>query len=286
MIDPVIFSFKIGSFEFILRWYGVLVMLGVAIGAWFCEREVTRRGEKGEAIWDALIWILPAGIVGARIWYVTNATLGGNQYYLQNPVKIFYVWEGGLHFYGGLLFGAVALFFYLRYYKLDIWLFLDAAAPMTLLGQAIARPANYINQELYGQPTTLPWGIPIVAAKRIGVYIDLAKYPVETTRFHPTFAYEMIWNFLAVVLILYIARRFANQLKPGAVFFVWLILAGLGRFWIEFFRTDQPHVGGSWISTTQVVTLIMILIGAIMLAFRYGKLKLPLPPLPEKYQIH
>jgi prolipoprotein diacylglyceryltransferase len=80
MIDPVIFSFKIGSFEFILRWYGVLVMLGVAIGAWFCEREVTHRGEKGEAIWDALIWILPAGIVGARIWYVTNATLGGNQY--------------------------------------------------------------------------------------------------------------------------------------------------------------------------------------------------------------
>ena len=79
MINPVIFSFTIGGITFALRWYGVLVMLGVAVGAWFGEREVTRRGGKGEIIWDALVWILPAGIIGARLWYVVNATLGGNQ---------------------------------------------------------------------------------------------------------------------------------------------------------------------------------------------------------------
>ena len=285
MIDPVIKTFTIGSFTFALRWYGVLVMLGVAVGAWFGEREVTRRGEKGESIWDALIWILPAGIIGARLWYVVNATIGGNQYYLQNPIQIINIPQGGLHIYGGLVLGAVAMYFYLRHYHMDIWLFLDAVSPMVLLGQAIARPANFINQELYGQPTTLPWGIPIDALHRIGAYTDLAKYPVETTRFHPTFAYEMIWNFLAFALIIYISHRFADQMKPGAVFFGWLVLAGVGRFWIEFFRPDQPRVGGSWISTTQVVTLFMVLIGLLMLAFRYGKLKLPLPPLPEKYQI-
>jgi phosphatidylglycerol---prolipoprotein diacylglyceryl transferase len=285
MIDPVIFSFTIGGFTFALRWYGVLVMLGVAVGAWFAEREVKRRGGKGEVIWDALIWILPAGIIGARLWYVVNATLGGNQYYLQNPAQIINIPQGGLHIYGGLLLGTITMYFYLRRQKLDIWLFLDAAAPTVLLGQALARPANFINQELYGQPTTLPWGIPIDALHRISVYTDLAKYPVETTRFHPTFAYEMLWNFLAFALIIYLTRRFADQMKPGAVFFGWLVLAGLGRFLIEFVRTDQPHIGGSWISTTQVVTLIMILVGLLLLAWRYGKLKLPLPPLPEKYQV-
>ncbi len=285
MIDPVIFSFHIGTFEFSLRWYGVLVMLGVAIGTWLGEREITRRGEKGEVIWDALIWILPAGIIGARLWYVVNATLGGNSYYLQNPVQIMNIPQGGLHFYGGLLFGVVAMFFYLRQAKLEIWLFLDALAPMTLLGQAIARPANYINQELYGQPTTLPWGISIDALHRIGVYQDLVQYPLETTRFHPTFAYEMIWNFLVVALILYVVRRYADKMKPGAVFFGWLALAGIGRFWIEFFRPDQPRVGATWISTTQVVTLVMVVVGLLLLAYRYDKIKLPLPRIPDEYLI-
>ena len=285
MIDPVIFSFNIGSFAFALRWYGVLVMTGVSVGAWFAGREVTRRGENGESIWDALIWILPAGILGARLWYVVNATIGGNLYYLQNPLKILYIWEGGLHFYGGLLFGALAMFFYLRQAKMDIWLFLDAIAPMTLLGQALARPANFINQELYGPPTSLPWGIPIDAAHRIAAFADLARYPLATTRFHPVFAYEMIWNFLAVALILYISHRYTDQLKPGAIFFGWLFLAGLGRFLIEFLRPDQPQVGGTWITTTQVATILMMLAGLLLLAYRYGRLKLPLPPLPEKYQI-
>lgn len=285
MIDPVIFSFNIGSFVFALRWYGVFVMAGVSVGAWFAAREVTRRGENGESIWDALIWILPAGILGARLWYVVNATIGGNLYYLQNPLKILYIWEGGLHFYGGLLFGALAMFFYLRRQKMDIWLFLDAAAPMTLLGQAIARPANFINQELYGPPTSLPWGIPIDAAHRLAAYADLAQYPVATTRFHPDFAYEMIWNFLAVALILYVGKRFAAKIKPGAIFFGWLVLAGLGRFLLEFFRPDQPLVAGTWITITQVATVLMMLAGLLLLAYRYGKLKLPLPPLPEHYQI-
>jgi phosphatidylglycerol:prolipoprotein diacylglycerol transferase len=284
MIDPIIFSFTIGGFTFALRWYGVLVMLGVAIGAWFGEREVTRRGGKGEVIWDALIWILPAGIIGARLWYVINATVGGNQYYVQNPIQILNIPQGGLHIYGGLVLGALAMYFYLRRENLDFWLFLDAVAPMVLLGQAIARPANFINQELYGPATTLPWGIPIDAAHRIGIYTDLAKYPVETTRFHPAFAYEMIWNFLAFALIMYVSHRFADKMKPGAVFFGWLTLAGLGRFLIEFFRIDQPHVAGSWITTSQVVTLIMVFAGLLMLAWRYGKIKLPLPPLPEEYK--
>jgi phosphatidylglycerol:prolipoprotein diacylglycerol transferase len=168
---------------------------------------------------------------------------------------------------------------------MDVWLFLDSIGPTVLLGQAIARPANFINQELYGQPTQLPWGIPIDAAHRIDVYKDLVQYPLETTRFHPTFAYEMIWNFLAFALIIYLTRRFFERLKPGAVFFGWLVLAGMGRFLIEFFRPDQPHLGNSWLSFTQIATIAMMLVGLLMLAFRFGIFKLPLPALPENYQL-
>ena len=285
MINPVIFSLNLGGFVIALRWYGVLVMTGVSVATWFANREVIRRGEKGDAIWDMLIWILPAGILGARLWFVVNATFGGSMYYLQNPIKVFYIWEGGLHIYGGFVLGVLAMYFYLRKHKMDIWLFLDAIAPMTLLGQALARPANFINQELYGPPTNLPWGIPIDAAHRLAAYADLAKYPLDSTRFHPVFAYEMIWNFLAVAVLLYVSHHFANKVKPGAVFFGWLVLAGLGRFLIEFLRPDQPQVGGTWITTTQVATILMMLAGLLMLAYRYGSIKLPLAPLPEKYQL-
>jgi phosphatidylglycerol---prolipoprotein diacylglyceryl transferase len=285
MINPIIFSFNMGGLVIALRWYGVLAMTGASVSAWFASREIARHGENGDAIWDLLVWLLPAGIIGARLWYVANATFGGNSYYLQNPIKIFYVWEGGLHIYGGFVLGILALYFYLRKHKMDFWLFLDAIAPMTLLGQAIARPANFINQELYGPPTTLPWGIPIDAAHRLAAYADLAKYPLESTRFHPVFAYEMIWNFLAVGLLLYISHRFADKVKPGTIFFSWLMVAGLGRFLIEFLRPDQPLVGNTWLTTTQVATLLMMLVGGLLLAYRYGKLKLPLPALPERYQI-
>lgn len=285
MINPVIFTIHIGSFTLALRWYGVLVMTGIVVAAWLAEREVRRRGENGQVLWDALIWLLPAGILGARLWYVVNATIGGNSYYVENPLQILNIPQGGLHIYGGLLVGGIVMFYYLRRHNMDIWLFLDSIAPMVLLGQALARPANFINQELYGQPTTLPWGIPIDAEHRIGVYQDLAVYPLSSTRFHPTFAYEMIWNLLAFALIMYLTRRFFDQLKPGAVFFIWLVLAGLGRFLIEFFRPDQPHLGDSWLSFTQIATILMMLVGLVMLAFQYGKLKLPLPAMPEKYEI-
>jgi phosphatidylglycerol:prolipoprotein diacylglycerol transferase len=284
MINPIIFSFTIGSFVFALRWYGVLVMTGVSVSAWLAGREVARRGEKGDTIWDLLVWILPAGIVGARLWYVINATIGGNLYYLQNPLKILFIWEGGLHIYGGFVLGVLAMYYYLRQQKMDMWLFLDAIAPLTLLGQALARPANFINQELYGPPTNLPWGIPIDAAHRLAAYADLTNFPLST-RFHPDFAYEMIWNFLMVALLLYVSYYYSEKMKPGALFFGWLVLAGAGRFLLEFLRPDQPQMGGTWITTTQVATILMMLAGLLMLAYRYGKLKLPLPQLPEKYHV-
>jgi phosphatidylglycerol:prolipoprotein diacylglycerol transferase len=268
MIDPVIFTIRIGGWEFPLRWYGVIVMIGVIVGSLIVERELKRRGEKGDRIWDALIWVLPAGIIGARLWYILNATLGGNRYYIENPAQILNIPQGGLHIFGGLLLGGLALLYYLRQNKLDPWIFLDAAGPAMLIGQAIGRIANFINQELYGPPTTLPWGIPIAAEHRLPQFANL---PIST-RFHPTFAYEMVWNILAASFLLWLSRRYQRQLKPGALFAGWLIAAGVGRVIIEFFRPDQPKIPGFGFSYSSLVSALMAIAGVIMLLVRYKKI--------------
>ena len=112
-MDPVIFSIKLlGGLTLTLRWYGVLVMLGAVAGTWVAEKEITRRGGKGELVWDALVWALIPGIIGARLWYVVNSILGGNRSFLEDPISIIRFWDGGiqgLHFFGGLLFGSISL---------------------------------------------------------------------------------------------------------------------------------------------------------------------------------
>ena len=150
MINPVIHTFNIFGYQFSLRWYGVIVMIGVIVGSLIVERELKRRGENGDSIWDALIWVLPIGIIGARLGYVLNATLGGDRFYIENPIQIINIPRGGLHIYGGLVLGAITLLWYLKKNQLDPWLFLDVAGPALLIGQAIGRIANFINQELYG----------------------------------------------------------------------------------------------------------------------------------------
>jgi phosphatidylglycerol:prolipoprotein diacylglycerol transferase len=191
----------------------------------------------------------------------------------------------GLHFFGGLLFGAIALVFYLKRNGYDVWLFLDAVAPVTLLGQAVGRLGNYINQELYGPPTNLPWGIPIGAGHRLPAYADLTQFPVETTRFHPTFAYEMILNILAFLFIIWYVRKDENE-KPGTAVSLWLICAGFIRVFIEFFRPDQPRIGDSFVSYTMVVAFLMGVTGVILFLARNGKIQIAaLENWSEKYQV-
>jgi len=135
-----------------------------------------------------------------------------------------------------------------------------------LIGQAIGRLANFINQELYGPPTTLPWGIPIEVAHRLPQFQGL---PADT-RFHPTFAYEMLWNFATAGFLIWLARRYEKEIKPGTIFAGWLMAAGIGRVWIEyFFRPDQPKIGDSPFSYSLVAAALMAIAGAILLLIRY-----------------
>ena len=278
MIDPVIISFNIGTFTIALRWYGVLVMTGVLVATWITSVEFKRRNENPDHIWDALVWMIPAGMLGARLWYVANATLGGSRYYIENPIQILNTTQGGLHFYGGLLFGAIALILYTRKYKVDLWLFLDSVAPTVLIGQAVARPANFINQELYGPPTTLPWGIKIDAVHRLAPWNDIITFPVETTNFHPTFAYEILWNLLAAEMLLFFARQYEDKIKPGVIFYAWLVLSGIGRVIIEIWRPDQPRIPGTDFSFTRLVAVLMAIIGAILMLDKLRVIRIPFIP--------
>lgn len=270
MIDPVIFSFKLFNLHIDLTWYGLIVMSSVLLGGWLAEREIRRRGENGEALFDAMIWAVVGGILGARLWYVINAAIAGNRSYIEDPLSIIRPPIAGLHIFGGLLFGALILILYLRRNGYDAWLFLDSIAPVVLIGQALGRLGNFINQELYGPPTNLPWGISISADHRLPQFADLS----ESARFHPTFAYEMILNTLAYLYIIWYSRQNEEELKPGAVFSLWLIFAGFNRVFIEFFRPDQPKLGETFITTSMLVAFLMGVTGAIMFLARNGKLQL------------
>jgi phosphatidylglycerol:prolipoprotein diacylglycerol transferase len=283
-MDPIIFT--IPGTNFSLHWYGVIMAVSIIIAGLIAEWGVRQRGEEGGQIWELLVWGVPFGIVGARLWYVLNDILGGSQYYLDNPLKIINLPEGGLHFYGAILFGALGAFTYVKKSGLDFRIFLDAAAPALLIGQALGRPANFINQELYGQPTDLPWGIAIDASHRIGLWKNMYEFPFETTRFHPTFGYEMLWNFLAAGILLWIALEYKEKIKPSSIFAGWLILEGFGREIIEFFRPDQPRLPGTDLSYSRIVAGVMILVGIIWLLNRYEVIKLPfLEQGSEKYRL-
>src|SRR5437773_7285448 len=191
-VNPILVS--IGPIS--IHWYGVIMTLAIFLGTLIASRFVSQHGGDGNVIWDMLLWILIPALVGARLYFVfIQSPRGPNglDEYLANPIEIFQIWHGGIHIYGAFIFGGLALLLYLRMSKLPLLLYLDGVALGLALGQAIGRLGNFINQELYGPPTTLPWGLRIDPEHRIPPYNDLVRYP-DSTRFHPLFLYEMVWD--------------------------------------------------------------------------------------------
>ncbi len=284
-IDPILFNFDLGFTQLTVRWYGILIVLGALSAAFYASWYVKRKEYDPNIVWDAMIWILISGIVGARIWYVIADIIGGNSRYLDNPISILFVHQGGLNILGGIVLAALVGWYYARRNQVDFWLLADAIGPAYLIGQAIGRWGNFINQELYGPPTTLPWGIPIEAQQRLAPWNDISQYPVETTFFHPTFAYEMIWNLIFAGLLTYFIVKHDDKLKPGMVAAISLIIAGVGRTLIEtYFRPDQPSFFGLGVSTSMIVSIIFALVGLFILLVKAGKIKVPfMQPSPDHY---
>jgi phosphatidylglycerol:prolipoprotein diacylglycerol transferase len=231
VIDPV--AFQIGQVQ--VHWYGIIIASAVFIAALVGTSEARRRGEDPEHGWSMLLPVLVLAVIGARLYHVIH--MWG--YYSQNLGQIPQIWTGGLGIPGAVAGGAVAIVWYTRRHQLSTARWLDIFAPALLLGQAIGRLGNFVNQELYGPPTTLPWGIPIDAAHRVPEWSNLTFYPVETTRFVPLFAYEALLNLVGLVLILWIARRFAPRLYDGDVLLMYLVWYGAVRSYLETFRVQN-----------------------------------------------
>lgn len=259
-------GFNIGPLT--VHFYGIIIMLGVIAAAFLAQRQARRYGENGEMIWDMLIWILIAGIIGARIWHIFTPMPSliaqgiTTHYYLTHPLDAIAIWKGGLGILGAVIGGVLALYIFTRRHKLSFLTWLDILAPALALGQAIGRWGNFFNQELYGAPTTLPWGIYIDPAHRLPGFENQAYY-------HPTFFYEFLWNLGNMALLLWLSHRFKNRLQPGDVFLVYLVIYPFGRFMLEFLRLDSSQIAG--INANQTVMLVIMICAAIVLFFRWLK---------------
>jgi phosphatidylglycerol:prolipoprotein diacylglycerol transferase len=269
-----------------LHYYGLILVGGAFAAGWLAAREAVRRGRDPEPVWDVLLWVLIGGILGARIWHIftppaSSIAAGRDVAYYLNLTNLLPVFQwgatviqvpaalainqGGLGIPGGVIGGVIALWIFCRRRGLNFLEFTDTAAPGLILAQAIGRWGNFINQEVYGAPTTLPWGLTIDAVHRVPGFEDPAL------RFHPLFLYESLGNLLICGLLLYLARRFEKQHKPGDIFLVYLIAYPALRFFLDFLRLDNNQILG--LNTNQTIMLVVAVVAAFILAQRHRRLR-------------
>ncbi|TCJ21764.1 prolipoprotein diacylglyceryl transferase [Microbacterium sp. PI-1] len=233
--DPNWAQFAIGPLT--IHTYALCIITGMIVAVILTQRRLARRGAEPGVVIDIALWAVPLGIIGARFYHVFTH-VGDYFYPGANPADIFAIWDGGNALYGSLIGGALGAWIGCRRAGIRLWSFADALAPGLLIAQAIGRIGNYFNHELFGLPTTLPWGLEIESTN--------AKFPeglADGTLFHPLFLYEILWNLAGVAIILLLERRIA--LRWGRTFALYLIWYGLGRSWLEAIRID-PTSDGFW----------------------------------------
>lgn len=251
-----------------LHYYGVIIMIGALSAAWLVSFQSKRKGENGDTVWDMLPWLLIGGIVGARIWHILTPPASmvaqgiTTMYYLTHPLDAIAIWNGGVGIPGAVIGGVLALYIYTRVRHLNFSRWLDFIAPGLALAQAIGRWGNFINQELYGSPTDLPWKIFIDPAHRIAGYENVAYY-------HPLFLYESIWNLLNLTFLLVLSRKLSDTLKDGDLFLGYLVIYPVGRFFLEFLRLDASPVLG--LNINQTLMAVIAVCSAAALIVRHWK---------------
>jgi len=248
------YGISIGSLT--IHFYALILLTGMVIAAWLTARRAKANGLDPEHVWDGFVWVIILAIIGARLYHVLTPTPASGlsiQYYVENPLQIFAIWNGGLGIYGGLVGGAIGVLLYGRRHKQPLLKWFDMAVPGVALAQAVGRWGNFVNNELYGAPTSLPWGVYIPPDKRLKGY-------EEYSTFHPLFLYESLWNLAAFGILLLVERRFRNQLRDGDLMLIYLMLYPIGRFLLDFVRLDSNGFGP--LTTAQLVSLI-VCIGAV-----------------------
>ncbi|RKL68477.1 prolipoprotein diacylglyceryl transferase [Salipaludibacillus neizhouensis] len=249
-------AFQLGPIP--VYWYGVLIGLGAFLGYLLANREMKKRGMPDDMLADLLMFALPAAIIGARLYYVIFRW----ENYADDPMSAFAIWEGGLAIHGGLIGAIVTGAIFAKYKGVSLWKILDITAPSILLGQAIGRWGNFMNQEVYGGEVSRSFLENMMLPNFIidQMFINGAYY-------QPTFLYESIWNLAGVILLLSLRRV---NLRRGELFITYAIWYSVGRFFIEGIRTDYLLIFGV-LKTAQVVSIITVIGGIILIVYRRKK---------------
>jgi prolipoprotein diacylglyceryl transferase len=230
--SPDVSSFELGPIR--VHFYALFILIGIAFAIWIGSRRFKQRGGQAGMILDIALWAVPFGIVGGRIFHVVTHW---DDYFFPGAdlTKVFAVWEGGLAIFGALLLGSAGAFIGARTAGIKFLAFADAIAPGVLVAQAVGRIGNYFNNELFGLPTTLPWGLEISTSN--------PAYPAGLPAgvlFHPTFLYELIWNLMGFAVLIWLDRKL--KLRWGQMFAAYLITYSIGRAFVESIRIDPSEV--------------------------------------------
>lgn len=239
--SPTISQFSIGPVT--IHIYALCILMGIVLAVWITTTRWKKLGGNFDQVLDITLVSVPAGIIGARLYHIITTP---ERFFGPDGdwAEMFRIWNGGLGIWGGVLFGALAAWAWCRHKHYPMALLADAIASGLLVAQAVGRLGNWFNQELYGAPTTLPWGLKLnMEGTAIGhseQCYDGATCP-SGTLFHPTFLYEMIWNLIGAAIIVYIGSKAMKKLKAGSLFAVYIMWYTLGRTWIESLRIDYAH---------------------------------------------
>ncbi len=250
--SPQPIAFSLGQFNF--YWYGIILATAIIVGLLLTINLARYKKIDFDLIFDLATWLVISGLVGARLYDV----LLEYKFYLNQPLDIIKIWQGGLAIHGALLGGTIVLIIFSRVKRLNLLTLVSIILPGVALGQSIGRFGNWFNQELFGLPTTLPWGIPVALFNRPLGYENYLY-------FHPTFLYEAL-GMLLVAIVLYVLVK-NNKLKAWSVLGSYLLAYGLIRFSLEFIKIDNTLMVFGW-RWPQIVSLLMILGGVILMGIK------------------
>lgn len=239
-----------------IYWYGIIIATGVLIGLILANREGRRLALPKDTFTDLLVWAVPFALIGARAYYVIFQW----DVYQHQPEKIIAIWEGGIAIHGALIGAILTAIVFAKVKGISFWKLADIAAPSVLLGQAIGRWGNFVNQEAHGGPVTREF----LEGLFLPDFIINQMY-IDGTYYHPTFLYESLWSLAGVILLLLLRRK--APLKRGELFLTYVIWYSIGRFFIEGLRTDSLMLAGTF-RMAQVVSVVAIIVSIVLIIVR------------------
>ena len=258
-INPV--AIDLGILQ--IRWYGLIIATGLLLGLFLALRESEKRGIAKETFLDLILYAVPISIISARIYYVIFQW----DYYSQNPGDIIKIWNGGIAIHGALIGAVITAVVFAKMKKVSFWKLADIAAPSILLGQAIGRWGNFMNQEAHGGEVSRQFLENLFLPDWIINQMYIEGPIGEFAYYHPTFLYESLWNFAGVALLLVLRKV---NLKRGELFLTYVIWYSVGRFFIEGMRTDSLMFVGD-LRTAQVLSILLIVGSVVTLIIRRVK---------------